>query len=98
MAHGACLAAARIEQMTAERWQQIKTTFHAVCERPSAERAQFLQEVCAGDAELRREVESLLATDERAGSFINHPLLGHSATLAGTEPPQPELAGTPELA
>jgi serine/threonine protein kinase len=38
-------------------------------EQKSSQRRAFLNKVCAGDDELRREVESLLASDERLGSF-----------------------------
>jgi len=46
--------------MTPTRWQEIERVYHAALERPLTERAAFLAESCAGDAELRREVESLL--------------------------------------
>jgi non-specific serine/threonine protein kinase/serine/threonine-protein kinase len=39
-------------------------------ERPAPARAAWLDEACAGDAELRAEVESLLASHEEAGEFI----------------------------
>src|ERR687886_2492542 len=58
--------------MTPERWQRIEDLFQAARTRPTpAERAAFLDGACAGDAELRAEVESLLAAEESAGSFIN---------------------------
>ena len=47
--------------MHAERWQEIDRLFDAVLEREPAERASFLVEASAGDEDLRREVESLLA-------------------------------------
>ena len=47
--------------MQAKRWQEIDRLFDAVLEREPAERASFLADSCAGDDELRREVESLLA-------------------------------------
>ncbi|MEW6212330.1 MAG: protein kinase [Acidobacteriota bacterium] len=56
--------------MTPERWQQIEKIFQSVLDRPPADRAAFLDEACAGDNELRKEVESLIASDEQAGSFI----------------------------
>lgn len=46
--------------MKAERWRQIERLYHAALEREPDERAAFLDEACAGDDELRREVESLL--------------------------------------
>ena len=47
--------------MTPERWQEIERLYHAVLNRPAPERASFLASACDGDADLRREVESLLA-------------------------------------
>ena len=52
--------------MNHERWQQIDEIFHAVVERAPGDRAAFLDEACAGDDSLRREVESLLAADSAA--------------------------------
>lgn len=59
--------------MTPERWQQVDLLYHEVRERAPAERVAFLDEACASDAELRREIESLLAFDEQANSFIETP-------------------------
>ena len=39
-------------------------------ERPASARQAYLEEACAGDAELRAEVESLLASHDEAGDFI----------------------------
>lgn len=41
--------------------------------RSPGERAAFLDEACAGDEELRRVAESLIAYDSRAGSFLEEP-------------------------
>jgi non-specific serine/threonine protein kinase/serine/threonine-protein kinase len=50
--------------MTPERWRQIKQIFQAAFELPSEARSAYVQEACAGDAELRAEVESLLLSVE----------------------------------
>ncbi len=47
--------------MNRDRWERIDALCHAALERAPADRAAFLDEACAGDADLRREVESLLA-------------------------------------
>ncbi|MEO6727197.1 MAG: serine/threonine-protein kinase [Blastocatellia bacterium] len=47
--------------MTPERYQRIKQIFQAAVDRPPTERPAWLEEACVNDAELRREVESLLA-------------------------------------
>ena len=48
---------------TPERWHEIDRIFAAALEREPATRAAFLDEACAGDEQLRREVDSLLAHD-----------------------------------
>ncbi|MBY0504531.1 MAG: protein kinase [Bryobacteraceae bacterium] len=58
-----------------ERWQRVKSILAEALERPFAERAAYLHEACAGDTELRREVESLLLADEDAGEFLNQPAI-----------------------
>ena len=47
--------------MKPQRWKEIDGIFAAALEREPAERASFLDGACAGDAQLRKEVESLLA-------------------------------------
>jgi serine/threonine protein kinase/Tol biopolymer transport system component len=49
--------------MNDERWRQVEDLFHEAAGLEPAERAVFLERACAGDGELRREVESLLAHD-----------------------------------
>src|SRR5712691_13194605 len=62
--------------MKPERWQQIKALLQAALEREPDERPAFLDEACASDDSLRREVESLIASYEQAGSFIEEPAYG----------------------
>jgi serine/threonine protein kinase/TolB-like protein len=56
--------------MKPERWSQIEQVYHAALARSPDERAAILDAACDGDQDLRREVESLLAYEERAQSFI----------------------------
>ncbi len=56
-----------------DRFRRIDTLFGRALEKSPAERDAFLDAVCAGDAELRREVERLLAADDQAGTFLDHP-------------------------
>jgi serine/threonine-protein kinase len=51
----------------AARWAQVQEVFHAALERPPAERTRHLDEACGDDAELRAEVELLLAAHEGPG-------------------------------
>ena len=72
--------------MKAERWQQVEQLYHAALERGAGERAAFLAAACAGDEELRREVESLLAYEDQAEHFIESPALEVAAkTIARKE-------------
>ena len=71
--------------MKPERWQQLDQLFHAALERKPEERAAFLDEACAGDEELRKEVEALIAAHEQSVSFIEKPALEVEARLLANE-------------
>jgi Tol biopolymer transport system component/predicted Ser/Thr protein kinase len=64
--------------MTPERWQQVDQLYHSALEREPGQRSPFLVEACAGDEELRREVESLLAQE---GSTLDRPAWEGAADL-----------------
>ncbi|HEV8139141.1 MAG TPA: protein kinase, partial [Pyrinomonadaceae bacterium] len=72
--------------MTPERWQKVKEIFHAALDKPAAARMGFVAQTCDGDDELRREVESLLASAEKDGSFIDSPAYETAATLITSQP------------
>jgi serine/threonine-protein kinase len=59
--------------MTAEQYHRVKAVFHLAIERAPAERVAFLEEACAGDSELRAEVERLLACDQQESRFMETP-------------------------
>src|SRR2546429_1908267 len=59
--------------MKPERWERIESIFHKALEAEESRRAAVLEESCAGDEDLRREVESLLAHHNESGSFIETP-------------------------
>src|SRR5258708_15360270 len=59
--------------MKPERWGRIESIFHKVLEAEESRRAAVLEESCAGDEDLRREVESLLAHHSEGGGFIETP-------------------------
>ena len=56
--------------MKPERWSKIESIFHKALEADESRRSSVIEESCAGDAELRREVESLLAHHSDSASFI----------------------------
>jgi eukaryotic-like serine/threonine-protein kinase len=71
--------------MTSDRWTQIEHTYHAAVERRGAEQTALLDELCAGDAELRLEVQALLDTDRRAAIFLERPALEEEANALARE-------------
>ena len=64
--------------MTPERWRQIENLCHATMALQSEDRAAFLTQACAGDDDLRREVESLIAQEPRAAGFMSVPAVALS--------------------
>ena len=70
-----------MNQMTPERWQQIKYLFNSALDRPLPERSLFLNEACGDDAALRSEVESLLSSNNEAEEFIDAPAYEFAADL-----------------
>ena len=60
--------------MTPEEWARAKALFDAAVERAPGDRLSFLDEACSPtDAEVRREVEALLAAHEESDSFLESP-------------------------
>ena len=56
--------------MNAERFARLKRLFLVVADLPADERRAYLDEACADDAELRREIERLLASDRRPDELL----------------------------
>jgi len=56
-----------------KRWQRLKDVFNRALELDPEMRAAFLDETCAGDSELRAEVESLLHSHQDADDFMEQP-------------------------
>ena len=59
--------------MNTTRWQRIESVFEDARRRAPAERAAFLDESCGADAEVRAEVASLRASDERSPQNVMRP-------------------------
>ena len=62
--------------MRPHEWARVEELFHAALVRAPAEREAFLREACAGDEELRREVQSLLAQEHEAERLMEKPAAG----------------------
>src|SRR5262245_21839259 len=62
-----------------DRWRQIEELYNQACECAESDRAAFLENACAGDAELRQEVESLLAQGGDDPSFMGPSAMENAA-------------------
>jgi serine/threonine protein kinase/tetratricopeptide (TPR) repeat protein len=58
-----------------ERWERLDDLFHQAVPLGPDERAALVERECTGDPVLRAELERLLAGHDRAGRFIEEPLL-----------------------
>ena len=67
--------------MTPARLQTIEEIFHAALDQAPEQVGAFLDAACEGDEVLRRKVEALLASHQRAGSFIETPAAGIAARV-----------------
>ena len=62
--------------MTPARLHTIEEIFHAALDQEPEQIGRFVDAACEGDELLRRKVEALLASHQRAGSFIEIPAAG----------------------
>src|SRR4030095_1837734 len=67
--------------MMPARFQTIEEIFLAALEQEPDQISAFLDKACDGDAVLRHEVETLLASDQRAGRCIESPTIGLAAKI-----------------
>jgi len=82
--------------MDAERWRKIEQLYHAALEREASERPAFLQQACAGDEELCRKVEALLAREQQAENFLQPPVVEIAAKAWAQDLPTASAVGEPE--
>jgi TolB-like protein/tetratricopeptide (TPR) repeat protein len=71
--------------MTNERRRQVEEIVAVVLGLPTAERAARLDSACGRDPELRRDVESLLAQETLAHSFLETPAMEAAARALARE-------------
>lgn len=68
--------------MNPQRWKQIDELLDSAFDLDPNKRSEFLDHACAGDDELRKAIEKLLISDQRAGSFIEAPVLDPDVKVA----------------
>lgn len=84
--------------MTSERWHRAKAIFWEALERPDDERRDYIEREVGDDAELLREVETLLRNDVAGDSFLESPGADIGARLvADSELPAPRRIGPYEI-
>jgi len=71
--------------MTPERWQRMKGVLYEALELPPAQRAKFLDRACSGEDSFRREVDSLLSSDDLARSTLFHSSESRVPLSSGTK-------------
>src|ERR1700691_4324360 len=85
--------------MKPERWSKIENIFHKASGGDESRRRAVIEESCAGDEELRREVESLLAHHSDSATFIEQPAFADKVDTSSFRPvtaaaaPRPDLKG-----
>jgi non-specific serine/threonine protein kinase len=77
-----------------ERWATVKRLHQAALEREASQRTAFLDEACGRDSALRREVQSLLAYESQAESFMEAPAVDVTARHMSDEPSMPLVGQT----
>src|SRR5271163_2419397 len=71
-----------------DSWKRVEAVLNESLELRPEERPAFLDRACAGDPELRREVDSLLANIDKSRGFLEQPLQKVAQLLAeGSEGP-----------
>ena len=83
--------------MATDRWELLERLYHSALELEPGRRGAYLQEACGVDASLRQEVESLLAREEQAQSFIEEPALHIAARDLAANPMDPPSRPTPRM-
>jgi serine/threonine protein kinase len=82
--------------MKPERWEKVESIFHKALAADETRRGSVIEESCAGDEELRREVESLLAHHSDSASFIENPAFAgetKTASFHAATTSRPDLKG-----
>ena len=78
--------------MTPERWRWLQEIFHGAAGLEPAEQQAYLDDACAGDAELRQEAGALIASGRNAADLPDQVRRAASAAL-GSAPPMGTRTG-----
>lgn len=74
-----------------EQWQKAKDIFNEALRLDGPERDEYIRDVCGNDAELRKDVTSLLSSIKGAENFLEDPAVGFLDADTPTIPNIPKL-------
>ncbi|MDQ6701216.1 MAG: protein kinase, partial [Acidobacteriota bacterium] len=77
----------RRTQVDQQEWSRVEEIFQGAVERPPGQRHDFLFRACGENTALREEVESLLASHDRHGSFIESAIRDAAGALVEMDAP-----------
>src|SRR5678816_2930970 len=63
--------------MTPSNWHRVEDIFQSARTLPEGEQSAFLDTACAGDPEIRREVEALMEYDRNSNGVLDVPAHVH---------------------
>jgi len=67
--------------MTPQKWKKVKSVFSRILELPLEQRPDFLEQIGADDAQLRREVEQLLVSYNENDPFLENSAIEEIADI-----------------
>src|ERR1700744_5973682 len=70
-------------QPDSERWRRLEVLFYQASDMDPRDRAVFLDQACGVDADLRREVESLLGAADQTLSVFREPAERAARAITG---------------
>src|SRR5262249_12918881 len=65
-----------------EEWARIRAVFESALSAPADSRNAYIASACGDDADLKGQVESLLASHERATGFLTSPAWTFEPTVS----------------
>jgi len=77
-----------------ERRRRVEEICTAALDQDASARPEFLRHACGNDAELRRDVESLLAYETKVSGFLELPALDEAARNLGSNSGQSVVGRT----
>ncbi len=83
-----------VSRPTPDRWRQIEDVFDQATRCDPKSRPAFLEQACGTDAELRREVESLLASLDESAPFLESAVQSAAEAYLETQAARPVATDT----